>query len=493
LTRRSLLLAGLGTFAAGASASPATVTPFSCHFDHVLGTSLDISGSAASGGAALAAERVALDEIERLRAVFSPFDPDSELGRFNRSAGPVAVSDDFAAVLRQYERWRPLTAGACNPRVAALARIWADAARAGSPPDDAELRRVAREIAGPGWHLDGDRAVRVSGATLDLSSIAKGYILGRAAAAMREKVPGVSSLLVSLGGDLCGWGTPPGGWLVDVQDPARPEDNADPLTALRLRDGAVATSGGYQRYHDIAGRRYSHLIDPRTGRPAGHVASATALAPDSVTANALATALCVLRPEEGLRLASSLPGVGCLLVLRDGRQLRGGVFTAAEVAKEEKKDEKPGAWPTGHQVSFALTIPKPTTGRKIRRPYVAIWIENEDGKPVRTVTVWGNSPRWLPTMSGWWKVAGGARMNIRAVTRATRAPGKYTVVWDGKGDDKKPLPQGTYTVKVEVHREHGKHVFQEGKIECRGEEATLTLEANAEAGETVVTFGKKKK
>ena len=74
-----------------------------------------------------------------------------------------------------------------------------------------------------------------------------------------------------------------------------------------------------------------------------------------------------------------------------------------------------------------------------------------------------------------------------------RSPGKYTVVWDGKDDKGKVLPQGTYTVRVEVHREHGKHLFQTGKIQCGSEPAKLTLEANAETGETVVEYRKRKR
>jgi hypothetical protein len=128
----------------------------------------------------------------------------------------------------------------------------------------------------------------------------------------------------------------------------------------------------------------------------------------------------------------------------------------------------------------------------VRRPYVAVWAENADGKTVRTVTVWGNQPRWIPELTRWWKIARDDRKLVQAVTRATRAPGKYTLAWDGKDDQGKLLPRGTYTLHVEVHREHGKHVTQTGKIVCAEEPAHITLAANAETGETVVEYGKKK-
>src|SRR5262249_37358966 len=152
---------------------------------------------------------------------------------------------------------------------------------------------------------------------------ARGYIIQRAAAAARARVPALCGLLLNLGGDLFVWGRDEAGrlgWTVGVQDPAHPEDNAPAVAVLRLRDQAVATSGAYQRYYAVGGKRFSHIFDPRTGRPAEGVASSTVVAPDNVTANILATTLCVLPPEEGLRLVAGTPGAKCLLVTADGRQ-----------------------------------------------------------------------------------------------------------------------------------------------------------------------------
>ena len=83
------------------------------------------------------------------------------------------------------------------------------------------------------------------------------------------------------------------------------------------------------------------------------------------------------------------------------------------------------------------------------------------------------------------------RALVKAVTRATRAPGKYTIAWDGKDNAGKALPQGTYTIRVEVHREHGKHLYQTGKIVCGADPAKITLEKNAETEPTVVEYAKK--
>ena len=266
---------------------------------------------------------------------------------------------------------------------------------------------------------------------------------------------------------------------------------------MKLRNASIATSGSYQRYYAVNGVRHSHIIDPRSGRPADAIASATVIAADSTTANALATILCVLTPLEGLKLLGELAGAAGLIVTADGEQFRTPNFIRFEdpkpaVKKDEKKDEKIVAWPDDYEVKINLELPTPT-GTRPRRPYVAIWIEDGDGKAIRTVAVWGNSPKWINTLSGWWKIGKDDKDLVKAVSRATRAPGKYEIAWDGKNDAGKAVGQGTYTVKIEVHREHGKDVTQTGKIECLKEAAKLKLEKNAETEETTVAFAKKEK
>ncbi len=506
MTRRDWLKAGVAGLGATVLAPAAVGRPvgetYSFHHDHVLGTSLDLCVVAPDEAAAAVAERTALDEIERLRRVLSLYDPASELSRVNRSRGPVAVSPELAEVLRAYDYWHRKTGGAFCGQVGQLARLWRDAELTGKLPSAEVLGRVVRDLRSPGWHLDAAAATvrRTTDQPLDLNALGKVYIIGRAAAAVRERVPAVSGLLVNLGGDLFGWGAPQGGsgWAVGVQDPHNPYDNAAPLCGLRLTNQAAATSGGYQRYYTVGGARYSHILDPRTGRPAEGVAGATVVAADNLTANALATALCVLPPEDGLRLVADVPGAECLIVAADGTHFRSPGLATCEVAlarvvlpADEKADDKGTPWPDGYQLTVKLELPK-VEARQYRRPYTAVWVEDGSGKAVRTLAVWGNSPKYLKDLTDWWKVGKGDADLVKAVTRATRGPGKYDLAWDGKDDKGNALPQGTYTVRVEVHREHGKHLRQSGKIDCKADGAKLTLEKNDETAETVVEYGKKK-
>jgi thiamine biosynthesis lipoprotein ApbE len=496
ITRRQWLKAGAAGLAAAAFVPAAKSAGqgeqlFSFHHDHILGTSLDLWVRADDAKSAEETERAALDEIERLRAVFSLYDSDSELSRLNRTTGSVSVSSDLAVMLRQYERWQELSAWACNAQVGSVAIVWIAAQRAGILPDAAMLAALAGEIRRPGWHVAADGAVtRTTPHALDLNAGAKGYILGRAAAVMQSIAP---AGLVNLGGDLVGWGGLD--WPLGVQDPFTPAENAKPLGGVSLCNSAIASSGGYQRYYTIDGNRYSHLLDPRTGQPTGDIASATVIAPDSVTANILATTLCVLTPDEGLRIVSKVPGAECLLVTAAGEVVTSPAFPLVEPVEDDPPaaPAKPKAdpWPDDFLLTVGLEIPKVEGGR-YRRPYVAVWVENADGKPVRSISVWGNAPKWTKELTDWWKIGREDPALVRAVTRATRGPGKYDIVWDGKDDKGNVLGQGTYTIKVEVSREHGRHVRQSGKIDCKTDAANIKLAKNAETGETVVEFGKKK-
>src|SRR5262249_39758492 len=149
----------------------------------------------------------------------------------------------------------------------------------------------------------------------------------------------------------------------------------------------------------------------RTGRPADNIAGATVIAPDNVTANALATTLCVLTPEEGLKLVASVAGAECLIVAADGGQVRSPglkllpVVSTRPAPATPAADDKPKGdpWPEGYQVTVAVELPKIETG-KYRRPYVAVWVEDADGKAVRSLTVWGNAAKYQKDLTDWWKI-----------------------------------------------------------------------------------------
>ena len=205
-TRRDMMragLAGLGSLAVPAASSAGGVGPgeFSFHADHVLGTSLDVFGRSADAGAV---ESALLGEVERLRRVFSTYDPDSELSRLNRADGPFVASADLIAVLREYGAWHRCAPGALSANLGDLVAAWADAGRTGVEPDAATLARLADRAGRPGFVFErGGVVVRSTGTALNLNSVAKGYVILKAVAAAARRPP-ISTDCSSISAATCG-------------------------------------------------------------------------------------------------------------------------------------------------------------------------------------------------------------------------------------------------------------------------------------------------
>ena len=201
------------------------------------------------------------------------------------------------------------------------------------------------------------------------------------------------------------------------------------------------------------------------------------VAPGAVDAGALATALCVLSPEEGRALAATVPGAEYMLVAKNGvRYVSAGWsslqthFLAAPVP-QTKAAAAAGAWKPGYELTVNVEIPQ-VQGFGARRPYVAIWIEDKDRFPVRTLAVLFEKSRWLNELRAWYRddrlraMSEGTEI-IGSVTSATRSPGKYTFKWDGLDNTGKPVKEGSYTVLVEAARETRRGQRGEARIEFR--------------------------
>jgi thiamine biosynthesis lipoprotein ApbE len=478
--------AGFAAFAGGRevlySATPAPLTEgvqqrfslgeFAFHHEGVLGTSLELFVQAGALENARECECQVLAEIERLRRILSTRDSLSEMSRVQ--GGAPVESRELAQLLGVYQFWAAHTGGAIHLNMAGVTRQWEEAQAAQRPPDDAALAEAFKA----------PRAFNVD-------ALGKGFIVDRAVAVARRFA---FSGLLNIGGDLRAWGG--SAWPVGVADPRNPAENAPFAGQFMLRDAAVATSGGYARYYTIAGKRYSHVIDPRTLRAIDCLASATVVAADCLTANALATAACVLGKLDGEKLARSFNAAGYLLADAIQPDVRGGLLKIAASAPETKpsphKVAQSDAWPKDFQVAINLEIKAPTGGRA-KRPYVAVWIQDLSGKLVRTVSIWGTKDKYISELSYWWEAAGGdqAYTRFKSISRATRPAGKYTLVWDGRDEQGNAVPKATYTVCVELNREEGHHTQGSADISCREEQKWADLEATAESEASTVAYGPK--
>ncbi len=242
------------------------------------------------------------DEIERLQAIFTAFDPSSELCRW-RDGTLSRPSPEFNHLMEQVLMWWERSRGAFNPLAGRLGTLWAEAERSGRPPDDDELSQTAAGVQEPCFSMiDGVAVVDGDCRELNLNAVAKGYIVDRSLDTLErwleENGLGVDAVVVNAGGDICQRGVAPS--LIGIENPLRPYDNEPPLTTIELHNGAIATSGGRRRGFTVGGRRYNHLLNPRTGLPVTHTASVTVMAGDAATADVVATAAAVMAPTDAV-------------------------------------------------------------------------------------------------------------------------------------------------------------------------------------------------
>jgi thiamine biosynthesis lipoprotein ApbE len=473
---------------------------FVFHHENVLGTSLELKVAARTRAASVKAEELALAEIDREAKILSGYDSASEFSRWFQTRGEsVPVSGELFEVLSRFDRYRALTDGALDPAAEAVTRLWKSAASQNRLPDQAEMAAAAAEARGPHWSLDPVRhtATHLSATPLILNSFAKSYIAGRAADAALS-ASGVTAVVVNIGGDLVVRG--PGTELVDIADPRNDAENADPIARIQVRDRAVATSGGYRRGVRIGGRFYSHIVDPRTGQAAEGILSSTVVAKDPSDAGALATAFSVLEPAESARVADAVPGVEYLLIARDGRRFASPGWTRmaaalASSAAEPAPQAAAGQWDPNYELTVAFDLAQISGGRA-RRPYVAVWIEDKDHFPVRTIALWGRKPRWIPELRAWqhddaMRNAAEHRNLASSISSATRPPGKYTLKWDGKDNAGKLVPAGTYTVNIEAAREHGTYQILRQEMDFKGAPKQIELKGGTEISAASLDYGRK--
>jgi thiamine biosynthesis lipoprotein len=264
--------------------------------------------------------RAALDGID---AGTSTWRDDSEIARFNRSPSTAwrAVSRDTAAVVAVALEVHRRSEGAFDPTVAPLVALWGfgpEGQRQRPPAPEAVSAALVRVAGGALAVRHDPPALRKArpDLTLDLSAVAKGYAVD--AVARRLDALGVRRFLVEVGGELRARGDGPGGspWRVGIE---RPEPGPSRIGwTVALADAALASAGDYRRYFEWRGRRYSHVIDPRSGRPVDHgLVSVSVLAAEAAWADAWATALLVLGPEAGARVATR-EGLAVLFLLDRG-------------------------------------------------------------------------------------------------------------------------------------------------------------------------------
>ena len=256
-------------------------------------------------------------EIQRIEKVLTTFNDDSETNLVNENAGiqPVKVSSEVFNIIERSIRISSITQGAFDITYGSIDKtLWNFDEHMTALPSADKAKKMVRLINYKNIVLDKENQtvfLREKGMRIGFGGIGKGYAAEMAKEVMKKK--GVTSGIVNAAGDLVTWGTQPGGkpWTVGI---IHPDYKNYPFSYLNVSDMAVATSGNYEKYATINGKKYSHTIDPRTGLPVSGIKSVTIISPNAEICDAMATPVMVMGIQKGLDLINQLKQVECVII-----------------------------------------------------------------------------------------------------------------------------------------------------------------------------------
>ncbi len=290
----------------------------------LMGSRFNISAVAENKQLAWDAINAGIEEITRIEKLISSWDEHSQTSEINRQAGiqAVKVDKELYDLIFRAKKVASLTKGAFDISYASMDRIWKFD---GSMKEMPSPEIVAKARAKINWeHIITDRDkqtifLQEKGMKIGFGALGKGYAANRAKAVMQE-MEGVKGGVVNASGDLIAWGKSTNSTSRTIKI-ADPKDNTKVLGHLQLDNQAIVTSGDYEKFVVFEGKRYAHIIDPRTGYPTIGIKSVTILSPDAELCDALATSVFVMGKEEGLALINKLNGIEGLIVTDDNELL----------------------------------------------------------------------------------------------------------------------------------------------------------------------------
>jgi thiamine biosynthesis lipoprotein len=274
----------------------------------------------------------AFAEMERVNSLLNNYDPTSEVSCINQNAGGMAVeiSSETMDALKRAISFCDMTGGALDITIGPLLKLWGfgtdDVGLEASEPDAEAIRKAKSLVDYHALELaeyttaDGrmKRTARLAkkGMWIDVGSFSKGFVADKAFGILKKR--GIRNALVIAGGTVCAMGNKPDAslWQVGIQHPRKP---GGLMAVVPLKNSSISTSGDYEIYYEKKGKRRTHIIDPRTGTPVPRLQSASVIAPDGMTSDALSTSLFVLGPANGISLLKKLPGVEALIVSEGGK------------------------------------------------------------------------------------------------------------------------------------------------------------------------------
>ena len=259
---------------------------------------------------------LAIAEVKRIESLISDWIPTSQISKVNQNAGvsPIKVDKEVYDLVERATKISKLTSGAFDISYASMDKIWKFDGSMKEMPTPEAIKKSVEKVGYQNIILnpkDTTIFLKNQGMKLGLGGIGQGYIADKIKVLLQEK--GCVSGLVNVSGDINTWGKQPNGnsWTVGIVNPM---NKNKVFATFPLEDSAVETSGSYEKYVTFNGKRYSHIIDPRTGYPATGIISVSVFAKQTELADALATGIFVMGVDVGLDLVNQLTGIGCIIV-----------------------------------------------------------------------------------------------------------------------------------------------------------------------------------
>jgi thiamine biosynthesis lipoprotein len=266
-----------------------------------------------------AAHRIeeAVQEIRRIEKLLTTFDESSQTNLINRNAGiaPVKVDREVFDIIQRSKRISDLTQGAFDISYGSIdKKLWNFDKNMTALPDVSTAKRLVRLINYNNIILNEKKStvfLKEKGMRIGFGGIGKGYAAERAKIVLQKN--GVKSGIVNAAGDLITWGHQPDGkpWTIGIADP---NAAGEPFSYLNITDMAIATSGNYEKFVMIGGKKYSHTIDPKTGLPVTGIKAVTIICPNAEIADAMATPVMIMGIKVGLDMINQVKGIGCIII-----------------------------------------------------------------------------------------------------------------------------------------------------------------------------------
>lgn len=259
----------------------------------------------------------AVAEIRRIEKLLTTFNEESQTNLINRHAGlePVKVDREVFELIQRSKKISAITQGAFDITYGSVdKRLWNFDKEMTALPDAATARKMVRLINYQNVILDENNStvfLKEPGMRIGFGGIGKGYAAERAKMVLRQQ--GVSSGIVNAAGDLTVWGYQPDGqeWTIGIADPNAARQ---PFSYLTITNMSIATSGNYEKFVMIGGKKYSHTIDPKTGLPVRGIKSVTIISPNAEIADAMATPVMIMGTKVGLDLINQINNISCIII-----------------------------------------------------------------------------------------------------------------------------------------------------------------------------------